>query len=583
MITAPDKHIKWYLSFGLGAAFGALVFISLYGVEILDVTYDDWLLTGWYDLSQHYVGWKLYRMSGWHFPVGLCDTSFYPYLASVVYTDSIPLLCLLFKILSPILPGTFQFLGLYGLFCFMMQGGIAKLLLRRVLRNELQCCIGCVPFLFCAPLWQRMFYHTALASHYLILMGLMLFMYRDRLRGTVRRVVCWCMLGCLCVSIHFTIYGMVSVMLLGFALLETLDPERDKTADIDEDKEQESEGDGTGRAVSYRKALKRLPVFGIYLFSYLFATVSVFYLFGGFYGGVSGEADGLGSFSANLNSLFNPIDYSRIIREQPLIECQYEGLAYIGIMAIILMIPAMSFIVMNFRDICKSHRCYIISIAVTSAILWIIALSPKVTFGSHILFEIPVPEPVFNAWSIFRASGRFLWPVMYAVILIVMYYSHFETRSYFAALMVAGCLLQIYEYSDKVYTTSYNYSRLKEAHFTADYLDLYDWEGIEHLQFMHDYYFGEFYGDYVRDQMIGYTQFALRHGMTVSNFHFSRDDMDKLRGRIEECERLLEAGEPERDTVYVFRNEDVNLDEMQQKYSGIRYIFTEDEIIAVPE
>ena len=48
-------------------------------------------------------------------------------------------------------------------------------------------------------------------------------------------------------------------------------------------------------------------------------------------------------------------------------------------------------------------------------------------------------------------------------------------------------------------------------------------------------------------------------------------------------ERLLEAGEPERDTVYVFRNEDVNIDEMQQKYSGIRYIFTEDEIIAVPE
>ena len=57
------RHVRWYISFALGAFFGALVFISLYGVRILDVTYDDWLLTGWYDLSQHYAGWQLYRAS----------------------------------------------------------------------------------------------------------------------------------------------------------------------------------------------------------------------------------------------------------------------------------------------------------------------------------------------------------------------------------------------------------------------------------------------------------------------------------------------------------------------------------------
>ncbi|MBO5551578.1 MAG: hypothetical protein J5966_06440 [Lachnospiraceae bacterium] len=578
-------NIKWYLSFGLGALFGALVFVSLYGIRILDVTYDDWLLTGWYDLSQHYVGWKLYRVSGWHFPVGLCDTSFYPYLASVIYTDSIPLICFFFKLLSPVLPETFQFFGLYGLFCFMMQGGVAKLLLRKVLKNELYCCIGCIPFIFCAPLWQRMFYHTALASHYLILMGFLLFMYRERLDRLWKRVLLWCVLGVLCVSIHFTIYGMVSVMLLGFALLEALDTAGRKAALPGQDDEKEGKNTAADTASNDGKTalLRSIGVFGIYLLSYLFATVFTFYLFGGFYGGISGESEGLGSFSANLNSLFNPIDYSRIIRDQPLIECQYEGLSYIGIMAVIFMIPAVAYIARKRAEIWRCHRNLIISIFAVSVILWIIALSPKVTLGSHILFEIPVPGPVYSAWSIFRASGRFLWPVMYALILIVLYYAKYEIRSYFAAVMVLGCLLQIYEFSDKVYTTSYSYSRLKEAHFTADYLDLYSWEGIKHLQFMHDYYFGEFYGDYIRDQMIGYTQFALRNGMTVSNFHFSRDDMNKLRGRIEECERLLEAGTPEEDTIYVFRKEDVNIDELQQRYSGVTYIFTDDEIIAVPE
>ncbi len=56
-----DRHVKWYISFALGALLGGLLFVMLYGVRILDVTYDDWLLTGWYDLSQHYVGWTLYR------------------------------------------------------------------------------------------------------------------------------------------------------------------------------------------------------------------------------------------------------------------------------------------------------------------------------------------------------------------------------------------------------------------------------------------------------------------------------------------------------------------------------------------
>ena len=561
------RNVKWYISFVFGALFGALVFISLYGIKILNVTYDDWLLTGWYDLSQHYAGWQLYRASGWHFPFGLCDRSFYPYLASVIYTDSIPLVCLFFKILSPFLPKTFQFFGLYGLFCFMMQGGVAKLLLRRVMKTEAQCCIACVPFLFCAPLWQRMYYHTALASHYLILLGIMLFMYRDRIKLLRTRVILWCLLGVLCISVHFTIYGMVSVMLLGYALWETLDAIPTNSAD----------GSISVRALIITKA----SVFLSFLLSYLASTIGVFYLFGGFYGRISGASDGLGSYSANLNSLFNPIDYSRIIKEFPLIECQYEGLSYIGIMALILLLPAAAAIARNFTSLWKSHRNYIISVIAISVVLWIVALSPKVSFGSQVLFEIPLPDPVFYAWSLFRASGRFLWPVMYASILIILYFSEKEIRSYYVQILVLGCLLQLFEFSDKVVNISDDYSHLKAAHFEADMLEILDWNGYNHIQYMHDYYFGEFYGDEIRGQMIGFTEFALRHDMTVSNFHFSRDDMDKVRERINECEDLLEQGKCEKDTIYVFRKEDISEEEIMDRFKGIEYISTKTQILVV--
>ncbi|MCR5775424.1 MAG: DUF6311 domain-containing protein [Lachnospiraceae bacterium] len=553
-----NKHIKWYFSFILGALFGTVVFIALYGFKILDPSYEDWLLTGWYDLSQHYVGWKLYRASDWHFPIGLCDTSFHPYLASVIYTDSIPAWSFVFKLLSPILPETFQFFGIYGFFCFMMQGGVAKLLLRKVMRSEAECCLGCIPFVFCAPLWQRMYYHTALASHYLILIAIMLFIYRDRVSGMARRAVLWCVLGVVCVTTHITIYAIVSAMLLGFILLEFLE---DRSGSM----------------------LKRIVKAAGFLLSYLFMTIFVFYLFGGFYGGISGESDGLGSYSANLNSLLNPIDYSRIIKELPLIECQYEGLSYIGIASIIMLIPATAYFVRNFKRLWKENKSFIISVAATAMVLWIVALSPKVTLNSHVLFEIPLPDLIYDLWSIFRASGRFLWPVMYAVILASLYFARHEIRTYYKSVLVLGCLLQLFEFSEKVMTISDDYSETRVAHFEADELDLYDWEGIRHLQFMHDYYFGEFYGDTIRNQLIGYTEFALRHGMTVSNFHFSRDDMDKVRGRISECERLLEKGEPEKDTVYIFRWEDISPEYMEEHYHNVRYIYTDEMIIALSD
>ena len=546
-----DRHVKWYISFALGALIGGLLFVMLYGVRILDVTYDDWLLTGWYDLSQHYVGWKLYRASGWHFPIGLCDNSFYPYMASVIYTDSIPLLSLIFKLLSPLLPATFQFFGLYGLFCFMMQGGLSKLLLRKILPGEAVSTLACIPFLFCAPLWQRMYYHTALASHYLILAAFLLYLYRNRIDKRWKRVCLWTGLGVLCVSIHFTLYGMVSVMLVGFALWELLDS-------------------------------KKITVFLSYLLTYLSSTVFVFWLFGGFYGKVSSKAEGLGVFSANLNSLFNPIDYSRIINELPLGGGQYEGLSYVGIAAILLSLPTLLYVIKNTQKIWNENHKLVISFIFTSLVLWVIALSPVVTFGDHVLYEIPLPEAIYDAWSMFRSSGRFLWPVMYAYILIVIRYSKLELKAYFTVILLTGCILQVYEFSEKMINISNGYKEEKVACFEADSLDVYYWGKIKHLQFMHDYYFGEYYGGEVRDQMIGYTEFALRHGMTVSNFHFSRDDMDRLRNYIYECEKKLEEGVPDPDTIYVFRKEDVNFYEMQEWFKGVDYVLTEKEIIAFP-
>lgn len=117
----PDS-LKWY--FLIGALIGAVLFVLIYGFSVLNVTNDAWLLTG-KDLQQHYIGWKYYRDAAWNFPIGLHDGLTHPYMVSVLYTDSIPLFAIFFKALSPLLPETFQYFGLFGLMCYMLNGGFA--------------------------------------------------------------------------------------------------------------------------------------------------------------------------------------------------------------------------------------------------------------------------------------------------------------------------------------------------------------------------------------------------------------------------------------------------------------------------
>lgn len=548
------RLLKPLPSFFVGAIMGALVFIWIFGVDILDVTWEDWLLNNWYDLSQHYVGWKLYRASDWCFPIGMCSNSFYPYKMSVIYTDSIPLFSFIFKLLSPILPEPFQFFGLYGLFSFMMQGGFAKLLLRRIYDKEWQCNLATVFFTMNIAFVDRMYYHTALGSHYVILAALTLILYSDVITDLKKRVALWSVLGFVCVSTHFTLYGIVSLMLLGYGVWMFC------------------RASGIG---------KRIINFATLVGIYLAVTVFTFYLFGGFYGGISGVSEGLGDYSANLNSFINPLGFSNIVKELPTYSLQYggEGLAYLGLSIFILGFIGLPEFLQGFKGLWNRKSREVILSLLFGLSFIVIALSPIITLGEDVIFEIPVPDFIWDAWSIFRASGRFLWPVMYVFILMALYYSKKQLKGWVSVLLVLMVALHIYEFSDNTRRLQDRFYYGCVAEFSADYLDACDLPEFEHLQFMHGYYFGEFYGDDTRDQMIGYTQYALRHSMTVSNFHFSRDDEEKRDEQIELSLEQLSSGNPDPATLYVFKRDEFEEYGYEYIFENVNYLYTDTEVI----
>ena len=86
-----------------GCLLGILCFVFIYGIKIINPLYDSWIFYGDNDLKQHYVGFCHLRNAAWSFPIGIIRSLSVPYDMSVIYTDSIPLFALIFKVFSGVL------------------------------------------------------------------------------------------------------------------------------------------------------------------------------------------------------------------------------------------------------------------------------------------------------------------------------------------------------------------------------------------------------------------------------------------------------------------------------------------------
>ncbi|MEI6413062.1 MAG: DUF6311 domain-containing protein, partial [Pseudomonadota bacterium] len=150
-----------------GLLLGLGFFLWLYGTDILDPATTGWLLHG--DPAQHYLGWEFFRRESWSFPLGLIHGFGEPALTSVVFTDSIPLVAIPLKLLSPWLPREFQYLGPWMLVCHVLMGGFAWQLLRRLGLEPAAAGLGTLFFLMSPALLFRAYGHESLMAHWLIL------------------------------------------------------------------------------------------------------------------------------------------------------------------------------------------------------------------------------------------------------------------------------------------------------------------------------------------------------------------------------------------------------------------------------
>lgn len=512
--------------FALGFLVGVACFIAVYGTKVLNVTYDAWIFRGDIDLQQHYLGWCHFRTRPWQFPVGLIDSLSYPHSMSVLWTDSIPILALAGKLFRMILPETFQYFGWFSLISFGLQGGMAVLLIRKITGYSMACFPLAVPFVLSFPILQRTFYHTSLCAHWIILLALYLWFSDIYLWSTRKKCLIWSMMGIVCVMIHSYFLPMAG-LILGACLLEELIIVR-----------------------------KWKPVV-LQVISFCFSAIAMLFFLGAFYGNVSSDYT-IGGFESNLNTLFNSMDRGKLLKGFALYgDFQHEGFGYLGAgmiaLAIIGIVLTGIAVAKDRRTVKERIRQGVLHprkplVLLITVFFFCISVFPYVTLGNRLLFRIPFPDLLNRILGVFRSNGRFIWPVVYLLMLVGIYgISRYTKRNLALAILAVCVMVQLYDISPYILKKRENFAKTEVTYESF-------WNRLDKLE--------------TANAMDGYSHFiitfddvttfmdtayyAYHHDMTLNRFYYARNNEEDVSRTLERYIDELYCGKSRADCIYVF-------------------------------
>lgn len=524
----------------VAALLGGIAFVLIYGVKILNPLYTDWLLTGG-DPSQHYLGWEFFRRSDWYFPLGLTDQLAYPLKTSVIYTDSIPIFAVFFKLFRSILPRQFQYFGIWGLLCFVLQGYYAAKILGERSSSKTVILAGSIFFIVSPVMVFRMYYHTALAAHWLILLAIYFYSKHEKeYRDIFRPVMQWGILGILIGSIHLYFVPMCGAILLGYILCSIW---------------------------KERKIRIRFFYPGISFSVGLFLTV---YLLGGFSSGADTGTNNLGLFSFNLNAFLNPMSYSTLLKNTSLwnwpfyTQGQYEGFSYLGMGIILLCVCGIGLMIKN---ICRRKKpsVYQIMTVLMSVGLIAMAASPTITWNDKLLMQLPYSSTIYKYWGIFGSCGRMAWPVVYFLMIFGITSignMKWKRKEISCVVLILACLVQVVDLSGQLYKRHENYSE-KVVYQSPLAGTVWD-DIISSGEYKHVVWVTH---NVDHDDVIQVAVYAMKNDMTMGNFYFARG-IDK-RDIIEE--QLQNTSE---DCVYVFLKSDDTFEyEIYENYEDVLHFY----------
>jgi hypothetical protein len=503
-----------------GAIVGIAAFAAGLGLELANPAHTSWVLVEG-DHRLHQLGWHMFGHERWTIPPGVIATYGHPVGTSIGYTDSIAALAFPFKLVRAFVSADLQYLGLWLLMAYTLQGVFAVLLLRRWTPHAVLQVLGAAMIVLSPPLLFR-YGHPALSAHWLLLASLLLYFSGTHL-GT-RVILGWACVAAIAAATH----PYLTLMILALASAH-----HGRIA-------------MAGTAGAIVRAAASLAVCAI-------TAGLVFWLTGYFVVGQTSDIQGagLGDLSMNGLALMMPDYGSALFGWGPFAYAttgQYEGYAYLGAGALLLLaIVLITGAATRRLRLNLGERWQHLPLVLVGIVLTAMALSPKVTAGHAVLFEYS--ESWWGPLTVFRASGRMFWPVFYLLLLGVLCAAVKWWRFRTAALaLTTAVALQAADVSAL-------YTQLRQVRQRAWHSPLQSplWSIVPH--YAHVVLMPTNMCT-VPTEVIDYTPFVLlagRAGATINAGVAARYDASRLAAYCDEAAKRWREGDVRDDELYVLR------------------------------
>ena len=278
----------------------------------------------------------------------------------------------------------------------------------------------------------------------------------------------------------------------------------------------------------------------------LFSSYFTMYVIGYLGQEVSSKDVGYGIFRSTLSSLLDPSGWSLILPDLQEPYGAYEGFAYLGLPALILLFMYVIVKIFGKNPVKTTNNSFRI-LWLASIILYIFALSNKISFSTLELLAFNVPSPFEIFTSSFRSSGRFAWPIVYVFTISLIYFlsKRINSRN-FSIMLLAVLALHFIDIYPQL-------NSQRNVKFSAEYKsNLTDpgWKTIS------DCYSNiRVYPPTVGvDGYYDFTNLAMEQGLAINTGRFGRVDQNAILGAYSQMHEEFNSGTYRNDSFYVFTN-----------------------------
>lgn len=495
-------------------------------------TNNSWLFRG--DWAQHYLSWEMFRALPWQWPLGTLGNYFYPVGSNIGYTDTIPLLAFGFKLLSPLLPPDFQYIGLWLLLCFLLQAFFGVLLLRALKFNHPVSLFAGAMFFVLSPVLLFRIGHPALCAHWLILGSLWIY-FTDYTQHPLRCKIYQLTLLLLSAFIHPYLTVIVfSFTIIYFFRLWIVD----KII-------------GIGQLLLLSIIAVGIVVLSWYVIGYFSLPAKDAWETGG----------GFTIFAANILGFINPFEYSTFLQGIPLqLDGQREGFAYLGLGMMVLVVITVikkifELIKHHYQIPDTTHRPWLqfIPLLFLALIFTIFSLSSTINAGATTLFAYHLPEWAVHLTDTFRAAGRFIW-VTYYIIFALAFYAlrrlHIS-NTWLTIILIVTLMIQIVDLAPLIHSKQNNTGKYQTT-LSQEWTDL-----VRSADVMVMY--PPFRQDYLvpRDYM-EFVYLAHKYNLAITTGYLARYDSAAYAQYLNALQSALHDGSPEKNAVYITTPEHQN-------------------------